>query len=185
MARLFIGIALPAAYQERVHPFTQALGNDLASSVNWTRPGNWHLTLKFLGDTDEARIPAIMDALETVDLRAFPLQAGGAGTFPNPQRPKVLWLGLKQGARECEALAQAVEDTLAAIGLSKEKKRFRPHLTLGRVRRDHDDNWQAVLDKAASKDWPAFTVDHFILWQSQLAPTGAVHTAVAQFSLRK
>lgn len=184
MTRLFIGIGLPKTYQDRVRPFTQTLGKGLTSSVNWTRPGTWHLTLKFLGDTNEDRIPAITDALAAIDLPPFTFQAGGTGTFPNPRRPKVIWLGLEQGAQHCEALAEAVNRALDAIGIPEEKKRFRPHLTLGRVRRDGHDNWQALLDRAAGETWPAFTVDHFTLWQSDLQPTGATHTSIAQFSLK-
>lgn len=180
---MFIGIGLPRAYQDRVRGVTGGLGAGLGSKVSWTKPGNWHLTLKFLGDTDEERASDISDALSDVTLSAFTMQAGGAGVFPRIQHPKVIWLGLRQGADECTALASAINDALDGIGITREKKQFRPHLTLGRVRKHARDNWQALLDAAGHEKWPAFTVDRFTLWQSDLQPTGAVHTVVQEFPL--
>jgi len=184
MARLFIGIKLPPAYQDRVSPFTRTLDKGLDTRVNWTRPGNWHLTLKFLGDTEAARIPAVIDALATIDRPAFTLQAGGAGAFPNAKHPRVLWLGLIQGAQQCEALAEAVNDALEAVDTPREKKRFRPHLTLGRIKKPGREDWQGVLDRAAQEPWPAFAAARFTLWQSELGSTGAVHTPVEEFYLK-
>lgn len=183
MLRLFIGIGLPQSYQDALRPFTDSLGKDLSSKVGWTRPGIWHLTLKFLGDTDEGRVPAIADALDAIELPAFTMQAGGAGVFPRIQHPRVVWLGLKQGAEQCAELAMAIEDSLDAIGIAREKKQFRPHLTLGRVRKLAKDNWQGVVDVAAARAWPEFTAKAFTLWQSDLRPTGAVHTPIRTFRL--
>lgn len=185
MARLFIGIKLPPGYQDRVLPLTQELDKTLRARVNWTRPGNWHLTLKFLGDTEAARIPSVIDALASIERPAFTMQAGGAGAFPNPRQPRVIWLGLDRGAEQCEDLAAAVNDALASVDIPREKKQFRPHLTLGRIKKPGKEDWQTVLDLAAREAWPTFTVDRFTLWQSELKPTGAVHTAIAQFNLKE
>jgi 2'-5' RNA ligase len=179
--RLFIGISLPDAYRKSLKPFTKRLSELTDASVNWSRPDTWHLTLKFLGETDEARIPALKTALAAVDFTAFTLRAGGAGAFPEARRPKVLWLGLTKGAEQAAALARSIEDTLAALDIPREKKPFRPHLTLGRVRKPAPGDWTTVLDAAAAREWPSFTVTHFTLWQSTLAPEGATHTPLAGF----
>jgi 2'-5' RNA ligase len=183
MARLFVGIGLPETYRQSLSPLTTSLSRLTDNCINWSRPDTWHLTLKFLGETEEARIPAIKDALSTLDFPRFTLQAGGAGAFPNAQRPKVLWLGLAQGADQAAGLASGIEDALAAVGVPREQKRFRPHLTLGRVRRPGPGNHQPLLDAAAQTQWPPFTVNRFTLYQSTLAPTGATHTALAEFAL--
>ncbi|WP_316899126.1 RNA 2',3'-cyclic phosphodiesterase [Pseudodesulfovibrio indicus] len=183
MARLFVGIGLPDTYRQLLKPLTASLSRLTDSSINWSRPGTWHLTLKFLGETEEARIPALKDALASLDSPCFTLRAGGAGAFPNAQRPKVLWLGLAQGADQATGLASAIEDALAAVGVPREQKQFRPHLTLGRVRKPGPGDWQPLLDAAAQTQWPPFTVNRFTLYQSTLAPTGATHTALAEFAL--
>ncbi|BCS88734.1 RNA 2',3'-cyclic phosphodiesterase [Pseudodesulfovibrio sediminis] len=180
MPRLFIGIELPARYQLQVTPFTQTLGTDLHSSVRWSKPGNWHLTLKFLGEIDESRLPRIIEALTAIRFDPFVLQAGGAGVFPRTQHPRVVWLGLKEGAKACTALALQIEDALAPLDIPQEKKQFRPHLTLGRIRRLGRDNWADVIKRAAAHSWPQFTVDRFILWHSALQPEGAVHTRLQE-----
>jgi 2'-5' RNA ligase len=149
--------------------------------VNWSKPGTWHLTLKFIGETDETRIPAIKSALAAVDFSAFTLRAGGAGAFPDARRPKVLWLALAEGGEQAATLAQSIEDALAAINIPREKKPFRPHLTLGRVRKPAPGDWTPALHAAAAHEWPPFTVTHFTLWQSTLTPEGAIHTPLAEF----
>ncbi|WP_338668500.1 RNA 2',3'-cyclic phosphodiesterase [Pseudodesulfovibrio methanolicus] len=181
MPRLFIGIELPDAYRQELNPLIKALSSLTDASTNWSKPDTWHLTLKFLGETDEARIPSLKAALAAVDFTAFTLRAGGAGAFPDARRPKVLWLGLAEGGEQSADLTGAIEDGLAALGIPREKKPFRPHLTLGRVRRPAPGDWTPVLDAAAAHEWPPFTVTHFTLWQSTLTPKGAIHTALAEF----
>ncbi|WP_319541731.1 RNA 2',3'-cyclic phosphodiesterase [uncultured Pseudodesulfovibrio sp.] len=183
MPRLFIGLGLPETYQQSVTPFTDGLNAGLDASVRWMRPGNWHLTLKFLGDIDEDMIPAIVETLSSITFREFPMQAGDSGAFPGVKRPRVIWLGLKQGAQQCADLAEVIEEAMADIGIGREKKRFRPHLTIGWVKRPGQDDWKAVLARA-NQDWPEFTAKRFTLWQSELNPTGAVHTVLHDFSLK-
>lgn len=182
MVRLFVGIGLPETYRQSLNAITTRLSCLIDRSINWSRPDTWHLTLKFLGETDEARVPAIADALAGVDFAPFPLRAGGAGAFPDGRRPKVLWLGLAEGADQARALAGQVEDALDAVGVPREQKRFRPHLTLGRVRKPGPGDWQPLLDAAAASRWPPFVVDRFTLWRSVLSPSGATHTPIAAFS---
>lgn len=183
MVRLFVGIGLPDTYRQSLTPLTASLSRLTDHSVNWSRPDTWHLTLKFLGETDETRVPAIRDGLATLRFPRFTLRAGGAGAFPNAQRPKVVWLGLAEGADQVSALAGLVEDGLAAMDVPRERKRFRPHLTLGRMRKPGPGDWRPLLDAAAAHPWPPFTATEFTLYQSTLAPSGAVHTPLARFSL--
>jgi 2'-5' RNA ligase len=180
--RLFLGVELPDAYRQLLTPAIEDLSMLTDASVNWSKAATWHLTLKFLGETDETRIPALKKALAAVDFSPFIIRAGGAGAFPDARRPKVLWAGLDEGGEQIAELARSIEDALAAIGFPREEKRFRPHLTLGQVRRPATGDWSAVLDAAATREWPPFTVDRFILWRSRLEPAGAVHNPVAEFT---
>lgn len=181
MPRLFVGIPLPPEYREAIEPFTRSLrvGN---AKVAWSRERNWHMTLKFLGDTDEDRIPAIRQALASIHCPAFTMQAGGHGAFPDLRRPRVLWLGLAQGSKQTATLAALVEGALEEVGIERDRKPFRPHLTLGRIRKPGRTDWDAAL-KAGKREWPPFTVDRFILWRSVLKPTGAEHIPLAEVVL--
>jgi len=181
MPRLFIGIGFPDAYRQALNSLIKALSRLTDASINWSKSDTWHLTLKFLGETGEGRIPAVKAALAAVDFAPFTLRAGDAGAFPEARRPKILWLGLAEGGEQAAILAEAIEDSLAAIGIPREKKPFRPHLTLGRIRRPSPGDWSPVLDAAAALEWPPFAVTHFTLWQSTLTPEGAIHTLLAEF----
>lgn len=183
MPRLFIGIELPRAYQDGIRPFSADLGRRLNAKIKWTQPGNWHLTLKFLGDTDTERIPFITEALAAIDAPKFVMRAGGAGVFPNLKRPRVLWLGLAKGAQSCATLAEAIQNALHPLGIERDDRTFRPHLTLGRIKKPGRNDWSAILDAADTHSWQHFTVDRFILWESVLKPTGAVHIPLEQFLL--
>ena len=183
MPRLFIGIGLPQSYQKALTPFVAAISHGMRSKVRWVKPNNWHLTLKFLGATDEAEVPVIESALSTLQHHSFPIKAGGHGAFPNLRRPRTLWVGLKQGIEECSALAGKIEDVLANVGFEKEDKEFRPHLTIGRVKKPGRDDWKTILAKT-ERDWPIFTVDRFTLWESDLRPTGAIHVVRREFPLQ-
>jgi 2'-5' RNA ligase len=182
--RLFLGIELPDTYRQSLKPLIKSLSELTDASVNWSKPGTWHLTLKFLGETDEAHIPSIKATLAAVYFTAFTLRAGGAGAFPETRRPKVLWLGLTEGGEQAATLAESIENALAALDIPREKKPFRPHLTLGRVRKPAPGDWSPVLDAAAAHPWPPFTATRFTLWQSTLTPEGAIHTALAEFPAR-
>lgn len=181
MQRLFIGIALPDIYQQRLKPLTEELGSRLKSKVRWTRPGIWHLTLKFLGDVDDAKIPAIMSSLDEIRFSPFELRSGSCDCFPNKRRPRVVWLSVQKGARPCQELAGSIDDAMARLGFEAETREFVPHMTLGRVKQAGHDDWSARLADCKTEGWPSFRVDRFVLWSSELSPTGAVHTPVKEF----
>ncbi|WMW66520.1 RNA 2',3'-cyclic phosphodiesterase [Nitratidesulfovibrio liaohensis] len=107
---------------------------DLLHRLHWTPPGNWHLTLRFLGDVPAPRCNEVANALRTISFAPLQLAVGAAGAFPARGAPRVLWLGLAQGAPECTALATAVNAALAPLGFAPEDRPFAPHLTMARVR---------------------------------------------------
>ena len=105
--------------------------------VKWVRPEGVHLTLKFLGDVDEAREPGLRDALGQVcnDTRPMTLHIEGFGVFPDFKRPRVVWAGVTPDPA-LELLQHRVEQVFSPLGFPTEAKAFRPHLTLGRAKRD-------------------------------------------------
>ncbi len=181
MARLFVAIHLPREYQDGLAQLTASLKGRLRSRLAWTRPGNWHLTLKFLGDTDETRITAITKALRSVPFTAFDLQAGDAGFFPDMKRPRVFWLGLAQGGDACRALARNIEGALEPLGFAPEARPFEGHLTLARVKQGRGDDWAGLKALARKKEWPVFRAHSFTLQQSELTPQGPKYSVLGLF----
>lgn len=179
--RLFVAFGLPASYQDRLGELAEAWRGRLRSRTSWTRPGNWHLTLKFLGDVEEQRLAEVRGALEGVAFAPITARAGGAGTFPPRGAPRVLWVGLEEGAAEIAALATAVDRALEPLGFAPETRPFRPHLTLARVRRAERDPWPEMVGELARTSWAGFSVNGFTLWRSVLGPTGPKYTALADF----
>ncbi len=187
--RCFVGLPLPEAYQDGLAR-ARELGKGLRSRLSWTRPGNWHLTLKFLGDVDQTRLPEVVGALSGVSWEAFEMRAGGAGAFPprNPRPgvrhrpPRVLWVGLEQGAGQCARLARAVDAALAPLGFEREKRAFAAHLTLARVKHPRGDDWDGWLSRAAGLPWPAFTAGEMVLWRSELSAGGPGYTRLETFA---
>jgi 2'-5' RNA ligase len=181
MIRAFIGLPLPGVYQERLKQARGRLEPGLRSKLSWTRPGNWHVTLKFLGDIGDDRVEPISRALAGVAWDGFAVRGGGGGFFPGPDRPKVVWVGLALGADQCRDLAGRIERALEPLGLEPERRPFSPHLTVARVKRGERDPWPEALSALAAMDWPEFRAERFTLWKSELSSQGPTYTALAEF----
>lgn len=136
--RLFVAVVPDPPLLERVAALLTRLRSaaDRAGwRVGWVPPRNLHLTLKFLGWVPPEAVPAIDGALRPVAARTpFQIQLRGVGAFPPQGRPRVIWVGVQQGADDLVSLAQSVEAALETIGFSREGRAFHPHLTLGRVK---------------------------------------------------
>ncbi len=184
--RLFVSVDVDelaegiAAVQE---PFADAAG------LRFTDPSQAHLTLKFLGDTDESRVPAIRDALATAvdEATVSPFEAtfGGLGVFPHLDYISVVWLGVRDGAGDTELtrLHETVEDQLVSLGFDSEDHEFTPHVTLARM--DHAGGKELVQRVVRERD-PTVgptTVSSICLTESTLTDDGPVYETVARIPL--
>ncbi len=145
-----------------------------------------HLTLKFLGEIPEKKLPDIIQQLQTIKLPSFSLQFSSIGTFPNKARPRVIWTGLVLGQQNLITLAKEVDQKLSMIGIPREKRRFSPHLTLGRVKRLTDDTNQqlnAFFQEMEGLIGQEEEILHFIFKESTLTPSGAIYKDLATFPL--
>ncbi len=178
--RLFTGIALPDDVRnslslliERLRPIAQ---------LRWSAPYNLHVTTKFIGEFPEERLPELTKVLSRLGSRsAIPIEVRGIGWLPNPHSPRVLFTGIRAGS-ELESLAGATEDAAATLGIPKENRAFRPHLTLARIKDSagslaHLRQAVASLD---STDFGSFTADRFVLYRSQTGPSGSIYTQLAE-----
>lgn len=169
LARLFVGLPLPREYQDGLAALTRSLGPAAPGQCSWTRPGNWHVTLKFLGETPLEALPDVHAALSAVAWEPFALRAGGGGFFPSAKRPRVLWVGVARGAPELRALAGQVDGALAMAGFAPEAREFAAHLTVARIKFSRPgSDWKTTLGILLEAKWPEFTADRFTLWRSML-----------------
>lgn len=157
-----------------------------ARGVAWVSPENLHVTLKFLGHVDEARLEPMRGALGGAAAAGppFDLAITGLGAFPTAARPRVLWAGVGRGAEALAALAAAVERALAALGVPPEDRPFSAHVTLGRVREPRrDPALAAALAAGAARDFGTLRVAHVSLMRSDLSPGGRRYTEVQGWTL--
>lgn len=165
-----------AAEVERLRP--------LAGEVAWVAPDNFHLTLKFLGDVEAARLDAVAAALAAATGAAAPfdLVVRGLGAFPSPRRPRVLWAGIDEGAGPTAVLARRVDDALAPLGFAREDRGFSAHVTLGRIRtpRASPGLPDALGGGATFGRQP---VERVALMRSRLSPRGARYTELVAVPL--
>lgn len=186
--RTFIAIVLPDPIIRQLAQVQRQLERQAPSeSVRWVRPEGIHLTLKFLGDTPVGKLDAIRTALAAVASRASPctFTVGGLGCFPNPRRPRVIWVGIQTAGGELTALQQAVEAAMKPLGFPPEGREFTPHLTLGRVRdRISPADMARIGALVSSTDIGTLgevQARGFALIQSILKPSGAEYIPLAEF----
>lgn len=157
-------------------------------NIRWVRPRGIHLTLKFLGDIDRKDLDPLGVALTKVaeGVRAFTLRGAGLGVFPDAHRPRVIWVGLAGDVRDLLTLQGRLEAHLAPLGHARERRPFRGHLTLGRVK-GRLDTPCLIKHLEALKDFctDPFVVRSIVLFQSTLRPQGALYTRLAEARLRE
>lgn len=145
-------------------------------------PANWHLTLHFLGPTDEVAYDRVCAAMDAAPLGSrFSVTVEGVGAFPNPRRATVLWLGITRGAERLDELAATVEEAVAEAGLPPEERPFRPHLTVSRLR-PHQD--VTPLIERGGVGPVAFGVGEVVLFRSHLQRGGPRYEPLERFPLR-
>jgi 2'-5' RNA ligase len=178
--RLFIAIDLSEKQKQQVHSLQQRLSGFL-DGVKWAPPHGMHLTLQFLGEVKEERVPETVQAMEETAVSAAPfnLRFGKAGVFPVPHRARVLWVGLLDGSSQVEEIASTLEKALLRHGFTIEQREYRPHLTLGRLRYPLPRAKIAqYLEQELHFTTEPATVGGIALYRSELFRQGAVYTAL-------
>ena len=185
--RCFVAVDVPPDVRTRVAALTARVrGAAPRADVRWSNAESLHVTLKFLGEVPDVRVPLVEGALATVAAAHSPLTlvAAGAGGFPNPARPRVVYVGILGQVEALTRLAGAVDGALEALGFPGERRAFRGHLTVGRVRTPRGAEGLAAALRAeegvAAGTW---TAGELVLYHSRLRPSGAVHEAVARLPL--
>jgi 2'-5' RNA ligase len=187
--RAFIAIELPSQIKAALSQFQDDLKIGKSASVKWVGSEGIHLTLKFLGNVDEAEIPALNKALSEAvrGVAPFYLELGEPGAFPNSQAPRVVWVGVGGEIEPLRTLHNNIDRVLTPLGFPPEKRAFSPHLTLGRVREEALPGEKRRLGesvtalKTGAKS--SFKVESLSLMRSRLTREGALYSCLASFAL--
>lgn len=184
MKRLFIAIRMNPSVE--LITMTEFLKNCLREEkIKWVEKDNLHLTLAFLGDAEEKKIKDLTEILiESCSAsKEFGLVFTGTGVFKNYSDPKVIWVGINH-SEELAILNKNISERLKAKFFPSEEKRFRPHLTIGRVRRLTDpDKLKEALEKYKDVEFQNVIVTEVILYESILMKTGPIYKELRKFRL--
>jgi 2'-5' RNA ligase len=179
--RTFIALELSRPLKEGILDLVEALRKD-GLKASWPKAGTLHLTLKFLGDVEEEFLYDVTLAVRraALDIPPFVLAASGLGAFPTARRPRVVWVGIEP-VDELWDLAAGVEEELAGIGFPRDRRRFSPHITVGRIRepRGSIEGLLETLDAPRER----VEVREVLVMKSTLRPGGALHEVIAAVPL--
>ena len=190
LLRAFIAVEIPLALREAVCAATEPLQKSIGPAVRWVLMENMHLTLKFLGDTSPANVELLSQMLraEAELFPGFELRLQGLGAFPNPKRPRVLYIGI-QAPGTLEALQRGIDSASRRLGYESEERGFSPHLTIGRVKQNvtaaEQQTIRRALEETRIDSLGTARVDSVHLYKSDLKPTGSVYTRLHSAQLKK
>ncbi|HBG60891.1 MAG TPA: RNA 2',3'-cyclic phosphodiesterase [Candidatus Omnitrophica bacterium] len=155
--------------------------------VKWVKTTNVHLTLKFLGEIEQKRVPKIVEKLEflTKHIRSIRTQLSQLGAFPKIEKPKVIWIGLEDNSNEIADLVEAIDNTLTKEGFKKEEHSFKPHVTIGRIRSLKNISALANALKIYSLPQSIYQeITEIKLIKSILTPKGPIYEDLKAFKLQ-
>jgi len=186
MIRSFLAFELPLDIKKIVAQVSGEVGKSTLN-VRWVKVDNIHLTVVFIGNINPDDIPDMGSMVQKVCLQygPFDISLKGMGVFPNNRRPRVIWLGLHGDLERLSFFRDALQKHLRPFGVKEEKRRFRPHLTLGRFRKHKRGASQLDEFILTYKDLtgPVCHLNELILFRSDLKPGGAEHTKLKSWPL--
>jgi 2'-5' RNA ligase len=184
MKRVFVAVKVnPESNLLRMISSLKALLGD--ENIKWVDPSNIHLTLAFLGDTEEKRIKILADMLKErcTGFHEFEFELAGAGIFKNYRDPRVIWAGIKS-AEKLSLLNEVIKEGLKGNGFEIEERSFRPHLTLGRIKSIKDtENLKSALERYSDQQIQTVHLNEVILYESILLKTGPLYKPLKKFVL--
>jgi RNA 2',3'-cyclic 3'-phosphodiesterase len=187
--RLFVAIYPPSKVASCIVGFQKRLRNLIPEAwVRWIEPDQIHLTLKFLGRVRSDQLPKIQETLEEVccQAEAFEVRAEGVGCFPGSRRPSIIWIGMAESGKDFSLLKTRLDSGLSFIE-ADDKKPFRPHMTIGRVKTDRLSELtklSSVLKKTNLEKTDKWLVKEVHLVESHVSSNGATHHTLQKFQLQ-
>lgn len=184
--RSFIAVDLTADHKRSLGRLARQLA-ERWPEYRWCDEDQFHVTLNFLGDVPDEQIPRVCQIMReslTAHNR-FSFDLAGLGAFPKNARPRVVWAGVDQGKSQLSRIYHDLRENLEELRLERDRKAFRPHVTLGRIRNNQrwPDSMIEHLDDRPSLDLGPVDVDEVILYSSFLEKTGPTYTVMDRIPL--
>ena len=175
--RIFIAIKVPDSIKEEISKLQKNLD---IQNIRWVASQNIHLTLKFLGEIPEKQIEAIIEAIKssTQKSKPFNISFKEVGGFPNLKRPRILWVGIKEGKDKLIELIQNLSKEFSSIGFEAESHKSVPHLTIGRIKKV-----KSLELRVKDFESPLFLAERIYLIKSELTSQGPIYTNIKEFRL--
>ncbi len=179
--RLFVALDLSESVRAAISAFCENLRRAYPAA-RWVRPEGIHVTLKFIGEVKEDRVAPIQAVLGKIFIPApIEMDFRGAGFFPNERRPRVFWIGI-HATPNLVQIASEIDSQLTPLGVPREIRDFRPHLTLARFDDNHGlEKLHGALRESSSQEFGAVKTSEMHLYQSKLGHGGAQYTRLATF----
>ena len=184
MKRIFIAVKVDPG-GELLRMFSSLKAMLEAENIKWVDPANIHLTLSFLGDTEEKRIGVLSRMLSDTctGFGEFDFNLTGTGVFKNFRDPRILWVGVRS-AEKLIQLNKKISEGLILNGFETEERQFKPHLTLGRVKSVKDtENLKILLESYRDVQFQTVNINEVILFESILRLSGPIYKPLAKFTL--
>lgn len=175
--RLFVALDLPWTLKQQVSQLAGGL-----PGAKWVPPENYHLTLRFIGETPAHRAEEVDFALASLRARGFSLSLAGLGTFAKSGRPTAIWVGVERNP-QLDHLQNKIETALQRIGMERERRRFAPHVSLARLDNVSEAKLAAYVQAHNLFRADPVPVEHFTLFSSRLGKEQSVYVAEVEYDL--
>ena len=186
LVRLFYALELADNLKESIRALIFPYSNS-SSAIKWIKPENLHLTLRFLGNVSDNTVPVLVSILESIAMeeKSFLISLRNTGVFPSLRKPSVLWIGIDKGAGECKKISTVLNNRLTEIGLTEESRIFKPHITIGRSKKNVPPQhlahlYERIIKESADRFIGACQMDSILLIKSTLTREGPIYTTVAK-----
>jgi RNA 2',3'-cyclic 3'-phosphodiesterase len=180
--RIFIGIKINPSSELQIKIFElKSIFNE--PDIKWVDLDDLHITLMFLGDVEESKLPDIIQKLATISrsIDSFEINLTGLGKFGKKERTNVIWVGIKNSSGLVE-LAQRIANSMVELGFEKENRAYSPHLTVGRVKTYCDEERIDIFIKQNKRvKLQLIPINEFILYESLLKSSGPKYKALGYF----
>lgn len=157
------------------------------AGYNWVVDENLHITMNFVGDMRDTEVPEFCLEIKRVAEKHEPFWVEVAGTsgFPSAEQPRVIWIGITEGTDALQALHADLSEVLRNWGIPKEKNKYHPHVTLGRLRRGGrwNDSLAELLAKNKNSRFGSCSVDEIVVFSSHLDRLGPTYTPMSRIKL--
>jgi 2'-5' RNA ligase len=184
--RLFVALDIPGKIRAQIVDYMER-ARGLAPEAHWACSDGLHVTLKFIGEVKDARLPEIKAALAAVEAAPFAVTFGKVGFFPSPKSPRVFWIGVEDGPA-LPSLAAMIDGATHKLGIAREERPYSPHLTLARAGSGSGAQHKlrpliALIESEAPPQFGTMTAREFYLYQSQPQRGGSRYTKIDRFEL--